>query len=684
MLKKFKLWLDESGGFKDDRMRKFWNPSLVGGLLFDDGLFDNKIVESIIPEVKFHANENKSAKRNIEIINEVVANNGRLVVFENTKKINIVDSDITYINIFAEGLVKLIEKLVSEYGKIEIQILKARRKYIEHETDKKVIEKNQYIYRIQERVKLWLLKIGIDESCIKWKFEIGDAKDDKRLMICDAICNTFNTRTAKKFDDYKEELDKIINKYIVIPVLNKVEEEEIREYISRENICDAILDHVANDNLYNKVNLQELILNRIKVLNNELVNLQLNIIGDKVESLVNHHRDFEESEIILKRLYDDYINILEKEGIYIRELKYKILISFISLYTHRGEGEKAREYLEIIEEFIKSNSINNVVELDKIFRVKNKLAVLMNDEFDHIGAINLLDSVIKMVEESEGISSYQMAELLGVEYTDKDGSELLGKLLGTRLQSRKFLSRFNKNNIKLAIEDSDRALRIFKNSDGYSRHLQYRAELETEASNFDNALQALKESIAKNDNKDITLGEIVDKIVNTDKINIFNLMHYCRLMGEAALAEVELADEMFKELNKRIETISLFKQDINEKSKNNHPAEIIYWKLATYYGVNNKYKQALKNYDKAIKVIENSENSETRQVIGLAILCEKAHFMKRAGSNLNSELVKTLEVIEQWKNRLLDAKSLSIRMFVEENFSDYRDNLLEVSRKVAY
>lgn len=685
MAKRFKLWLDESGDFKDEGKAKKWNPSLVGGVLCDAEALNKNIVEEIIVEKSFHATENNSVKRNIEILNQVLENNCRLVVFENVKKINIVDSDITYINIFAEGLVKLIQKLLSENSAIEIDIVKARRKFVEHESETNLITKEEYLYRIEERITLWLIKLGIDKSKIKWDLELGDARYDKRLMISDAICNTYNTRTAWKFKDYKDQLKKIIDNYETISVLCNNSEDAIKELIIKDNITDAILEYVSNENIYGNKGIQELIINRINGLNPELVKSQLNILGEKIELLVNQEREFDLSEVILERLNKEFIDSLEETVINTKELRYQILIGLVSLYTHRGEGEKAKQYVETIEEFIKCTTINEE-DMDRIIRVKNKLAVLLNDEFDYFGSIKLLDELISVVEENQKAVASRSAKLLGREVAlDQDnGNEVLGKLLGTRLQARKFASRIDKKELNQAILDSDRAISIFKNTTGYFRHLQYRVELETEAGNYDEALKILAKSISKSDSEELSIETVVENMVNNGEIDEFSLMHYCRLMGEAAIAESPIANQMFRALKKKIDDIDLFKEEINEKSKNNHPLEIIHWKLATYYAVNNKNREALKNYNKAIKRIKYSEKSEVRESIGLAILCEKAHYMKIAGNSFKDEYKKTLDDIEERKKSLLEAKSLGISLFVEEYFNDYENNLFDASRKVAY
>lgn len=681
MAKRFKLWLDESGDFNDEKKKKHLNPSLVGGVLCEYDQFGTSEVNSIIKEEYFHANENISAERSIEILKKVIDKGAIPVIFENTKKLNIVDCDITYMNIFAEGLAKLIEKLISEHGKVEIDILKARRIYVEHNSRTNTIKEDEYKSRIEERIKIWLIKKGISLNSVKWNFSIESARTDKRLMISDCICNAYLTRGARKFESYREEIEGFISKFKVIEVLNKIDEDEVREYILLGNIYDAILEFVSEDNIYNNKDIEEAIIDKINNTNYELVKMQFDILGNKLEALVNYHRKLESTEKILLRLENEFIGKLGSLGIRIDELRYQVLISLLSLYIHRGEGIVAREYARKVEKCIGNISSNE--DFNKLFRVKNKLAVLMNDEFDFENAISELDKNIRNIELRAMTMKMMKEEILGESDGEIKDIEL-GKSLGTRIQSRVFLSRFNKKELELAKIDSDNALNLFENTEDFYRQLQYRVIVETESGNYEEAVKLLKKSIVKDINFEGTLEEVMDKVTNTDEINIFNLMHYCRVMGEAALKEQIIADEMYKALNKRMSMLSVLTEEIDENSNTQHPMEIIHWKLGTYYAARGMYKAAINSYDKAIKILSYNKKSIVRQVIGLAILCEKAHFIALDRKGSGKELNATLGKIDKNINELLECSSEKISEFIKINFANCKEDLFKASRKVAY
>lgn len=111
----WELYLDESGEFNDTNLSKYKNVSLVGGYLCTH----NQLVKYVLPGVpdKYHGKDNDFSQKR-EMLNTVMVpiheNGIRYVVFENKEKINVVNGNITYLNILAEGICKLMYDLSVE------------------------------------------------------------------------------------------------------------------------------------------------------------------------------------------------------------------------------------------------------------------------------------------------------------------------------------------------------------------------------------------------------------------------------------------------------------------------------------------------------------------------------------------------------------------------------------------
>ena len=126
-MKIFNLWLDESGDFRnDDKKKKNELPSLVGGILTEGGSFSDQAVQSILPEEgTYHSVERNDQLDRFRRIREklFVNRNNRFVVFNNQECVMIVDNNLTYLNIIAEGILQLIKDLKTRYGNIRLNIL---------------------------------------------------------------------------------------------------------------------------------------------------------------------------------------------------------------------------------------------------------------------------------------------------------------------------------------------------------------------------------------------------------------------------------------------------------------------------------------------------------------------------------------------------------------------------------
>ena len=84
MVKRFELWLDESGDFANDSNTSK-SPSLVGGVLTKEGTLSNTDIEKILKSDYVHSNEIKDnfGSYAIKVLSNINKHNAELVIFEN-------------------------------------------------------------------------------------------------------------------------------------------------------------------------------------------------------------------------------------------------------------------------------------------------------------------------------------------------------------------------------------------------------------------------------------------------------------------------------------------------------------------------------------------------------------------------------------------------------------------------
>lgn len=177
-MKYYQLYLDESGSFKEAHGR---TPSIVAGYLTSRKLNQNWVT-GLMEKVKhskrdyknininyFHGKDEKNQHLQeyvTDLICQLCANDIRLVEFKNRRNFNIIDSDVTYLNVFVQGIIQLIRYLLSETrDRITLEIIYAHRIYVEEKekTDTLIrIEQEAYEQRIEERM-FWLWR-----GCLKW------------------------------------------------------------------------------------------------------------------------------------------------------------------------------------------------------------------------------------------------------------------------------------------------------------------------------------------------------------------------------------------------------------------------------------------------------------------------------------------------------------------------------------
>ena len=212
----YTLFLDESGKFQWEQQAAV--PSAIMGYLCPGGIFTpdhasrvlSKIARSDsryanIPVSPFHAmecQEESCPDFIVSVVENVVGQGARIVQFHNRDRLQIVNSDLTYLNLFAEGIVQLLQSLLRQNkdNSISLKIIFAHRRNMglwEKEQRYGRIPIDWYEERIGERIELRMARLPkeIRLKC-RWTLEMKDALQYEPLMIADAIC--FALRGGKR------------------------------------------------------------------------------------------------------------------------------------------------------------------------------------------------------------------------------------------------------------------------------------------------------------------------------------------------------------------------------------------------------------------------------------------------------------------------------------------------------
>ncbi|MBR1854098.1 MAG: hypothetical protein IJ794_13315 [Lachnospiraceae bacterium] len=679
-MKKFELWLDESGDFEHDmnKSNRGAHPSLVGGLLIENNSFPDTYINYILPESgTYHSvNENDQIER-FKLIEEKLFRNdhNRLIVFSNQECIMILDNNITYLNIISEGILQLIKRLKAEYGDIYLKVLIANR--VDTTTGlppgNSVVASNEYIKRLREKLLLGGLEETISEN--EWHLENASARRDKRLMLADIICNTFFTRyKRKKFsEEEREYIEGIYNdnkKTIIFTVFESVLEKTFKNNLIENKIGEAVANIcLSRDSVLLERCFSLLRANYSACGIHDIV-FQYRFIEAYIEYYINVVRDFDLCILFLKNLLYYFVPLLSEYGAtqsadYAKRLGVDIKFYMLTVYTHLGNISDAEAIEEECDDDIKALPVSLQTVDYRIRYDVRKVNGLIN-AFDYSRALAKADELVDKCRE--------IKELLSVISDGEDVFyEELGKALGTRLQIKTFMLRFDKGLYESAKNDSNEAISNFPIYEDKKRQFIYRVQMETEYGNYEEALKYLKLSLDIREE-----ASVKDIWERTNAQSIFSVAAYVRLMAEGARNQWKYSEDMFEQMNKGnyIERYAL-------RERFYHPDEIIFWKYATYCSLKGMGNASVKNYERAVNCCFNADDI-TLNMIGLAIDFEfHAYLLEQGKSEINSHL-KSMQ--KRWnKVKEQDVHGILKNLFGDVDFQikDY-DYYMNASRKVSY
>lgn len=670
MKKTFIMYLDESGSFKkdSDSVKRGKNPSLIGGVLFEENQFTINHINQIIGNENIHCTEEKDIEKQFQRFMQIAACQIQFILFQNTECIWILDNNLTYLNIMTEGIIKTLKYLKQKYKDIKLKVLIANRVDTTTGLPKvnSIVQEDVYIKRLQEKMILSSLEEQISKE--DWEIEKASARMDKRLMIADIVCNTFYMRNLKFQRPMQQEIQKVYEdkeKTIIFSVLETLTEKEFSKYLLENRLGEAIsvLCQRKNETIIEeKMNLIE---ERLLTMTTSEIELQYRFIATKVENFIEVNNDFTGCIMFLKNLLKYFIprlkKIEEQEELTAR-LTLDINFYLITAYSHTGNIKEIEDCLHLCDKEIENLS-NNWQTIDYQMKYQNRKIVHYSNLFEFERS---LESCQNLVEKCRGIKS--VLELCYENRTSIKYNEL-AKALGNLVQIYTFLLREKKEYYEKAKQASEEAIEEFTSQEDKRRQYLYRCALETEASHFDEALDYLYQSVGIA--KDQKIENLVKKL---EESSCYTWAQYFRLMAEGKLVGWKKSEEMAESLSR-----SPLLPNLKKHFEKRHPYEIIAWKWATYLMETGKENAAIEKYDLALSFC--FEEDSTLNMIGLAIELEKySYLLKYNKTTQQGSVKKSLQkhyqkISQNFKDNIFEAID-----FEKDNSQYY----FALSRKITY
>lgn len=519
MVKKYNLYLDESGDFDKDLSISWKQECLVGGYIVEEEQgFDRSEARNILraaylslypdnPSISNrdvlekinHATElkDKKAELNAHILTDL-HKKVDFVIFRNSNKTSVVNSSRTYLTILVDGLIQLLSKLIIKNGgdKVILNVLAGSRvdtsKEYESGEKRQYISPEEYTKRIQERLILEKMKReNIYGSESKIVFSCGNDKRDEQLVLCDYVCNFYMTQDAKVFrpeyregQSYKEYLLSLYDDINIYHLSGNGEDERTLNYL---NSCayDAAIYDVCTGLITKEDNIEAILANVKKLQDRMLENVLLGVSA-YMNNIVAVDRNITSSISYLETA-ENIAKKLKAVGKDVSKFVFDIKLYQLAVYDHRGDLSEMERLFEECKPALK-DIILCTENISYSYMFLNRYAVYLFDILAIEEGYGLLEKL------KQNFIAYEMilTDLPGIEIEENDiRTEQLGKILGTQTMYAAYMVKNGNLSYDDAIALSDQALFNFRLESDRCRQYQNRANLERAAGHFEESLTNL-------------------------------------------------------------------------------------------------------------------------------------------------------------------------------------------------
>lgn len=685
-MKEYHLYLDESGSFEPKGTPNTGRASIVAGYLTEEPLGEAEAL-SLFREVQasdakyaaisiqpFHGLEERHPALGAfvgDMLRAMVERGMKIVVFGEGRHHYIVNSDRTYLNILADGVVKLaMELLAKTDDEVKLHVLYAWRKEMADKVlgnQKQLIDKKEYERRIGERIELGKSRLSPASRKRLKRIEIeeGSARMLQRLMLADLVCTGLRGGRQK--------LDAAARAYLTeqknsIIVLEDDAIEQMRRLFIENRIADAIyswyLIYEEGCSEADGKKFHDLLEENLRGMDEKSRELQYDILKHTMGTLLIL-RQFAELKRFSDRLEQDFFPFLQEIGCRSEMFYFNKHFYDLTLYTHEGDTANSQHEMEICNEslgrmpltletawFCTDYRIREIEHLKNIYAYEDAWEKLCDLEK---GLTDTL-SILPLVHPLGGLG-------------EEPKFDLLAKVLSSKVHVYSLMmQRGEKDWLEEGRAASQNAFLYFSQEGDKKRHAQSRAALEYWGGDHDEARHFLARSVDLPEGAPFSA--ILQKMTR-ESPNIFSLMHYAKWMRLAFRDGYEYAGEMLAAWQEADVEDWLQEKAGDHIRGEGYPGCVIRWDVAAVEARTGQYRD--EPFHAAIADMLEDEKNLTVYFMGLAAAADRLTFVDgknwekdakelRGIVNLlkEEEMPETMRVLaEKWKDGMERLSGLS-------------------------
>lgn len=639
-MKDYYLYLDESGSFEPQGTPNLGRASIVAGYLTEKTMSESEAF-SLFREVqesdakyaridinRFHGMEIRHPAFGEflgDALRAMVERGMKIVVFGEGRHHYIVNSDRTYLNILADGVVKLAMELLAQTDdEIRLHVLYAWRKEMSGNVlgnQQQMIDKKEYERRIGERIELGKSQLSqaSRKRLKRIETEEGSARKLHRLMLADLVCTGLRGGRQK--------LDAATRAYLAeqknsILVLEDGAMEQMRRLFIENRIADAVfswyLIHEEGRSEADSKKFHDLLAANLRGMNAKSRELQYDMLMDAMGTLINS-RQFVQAQRLSARLEEDFFPFLQEIGCSSQKFCFNKHFYDLTRHTHQGDTAASQREIELCNKildqmpltlesawFCTDYRIREIEHLKNIYAYEEaweKLQVLEKGLLDTLSILPIVHPLGASEEELK--------------------SDLLGKVLSSKVQVYSLMmQRGERDCLEEGRTASQNAFLYFSQEWDKKRHAQSRAALEYWGGDHDEARHFLARSV------DLPEGAPFSSILQRmtgESPNLFGLMHYAKWMRLAFRDGYEYAGEMLRAWQETGVEDWLNERDGDHIRGEEYPGCVIHWDVAAVEARQGKHRDT--PFLAAIRDMLKKEKDFTLYFMGLAAAADRLTFI---------------------------------------------------------
>lgn len=530
---KYYLFLDESGNFWEDDPSDRVSPSLIGGVLCTKELANEDVAQKVHSDVVQdflkkhpqyknsdfdHATDSVAAEDKPELkllMVDAITKAGYIpVVFQQKGKYFIETNTTTYIMFLVEGIIKLIEDRKIENLSVVIgerldldkkaSWLKKHPEVSEKAYKGSYIPKKDIVSEFHKFMALAKIREAYAFAGLKQpdvKFDLGNDKEDRLLILCDYVCNTYLTGGSFYKEEHKKLFEKLKrenntgktpdDKYQVYTITETLEAERLKRYIADRNYGEALffcmtvnIDDEEFERAKNELTIQ---LSKIKGNDKKFI---LDILYSKIGRLIQVERSLQSAITIIDKLLQFFRKLGWGSGekALQNEFYANLYLYKMAALTHMGDVKKFKVTADGCEHYVKETQ-----DINLFLMFKNRWIVDLQDIFQYDDSLQLGKELLSLME-TYAETEKKIENQFGYKFSAC--LDQLPKVANSLALTAYFTLNDSHEHLEEGRGYSDIAIKFFAGKeDEIVRAYQVRAEIEAEAGNFTVAIMYLNKGL---------------------------------------------------------------------------------------------------------------------------------------------------------------------------------------------